>query len=73
MKDMLYAAVGLVAAVVAAWQIYAFVVQKTPKRGDSADHSHIIIGVVCAIIALICAGLFLSGKVNRAEEIHITE
>ena len=71
MKDLLYAVVGLIAAGVAVWQIYTFVNQGA--KSDSADYSHIIIGAVCAIIALICGGLFLSNRVNRQEEIHITE
>lgn len=71
MKDLLYAVVGLIAAGVAVWQIIAFVNQGV--RSADADYSHLIIGVICAVIALICGGLFLSNRVNRQEEIHITE
>lgn len=70
-KDLLYAIVGLIAAGVAAWQIWLFVNQGA--RSGEANYNHIIIGVICAIIALICGGLFLSNRVNRQEEIHITE
>lgn len=71
MKDLLYAVIGLIAAVGAVYEIYHYLSQ----RASSADFSHssIIIGVICAIIALICGGLFLSNRVNRQEEIHITE
>ena len=71
MKDLLYAVVGLVAAAVAVWQIWMFVNQGV--RSSDASYTHIIVGVVCAIIALVCGGLFLSNRVNRQEEIHITE
>ena len=71
MKDLLYAVVGLIAAGVAIWQIWEFVNQGV--RSVDANYSHIIIGVICAVVALICGGLFLSNRVNRQEEIHITE
>lgn len=71
MKDLLYAVVGLIAAGVAVWQIWVFVNQGA--KSANADYSHIIIGAICAIVALICGGLFLSNRVNRQEEIHITE
>ena len=72
MKDLLYAVVGLIAAAVAAFGIYSYLSQKVP-RGTEPDHTWIIIGVISAIVALICGGLFLSGRVNREEEIHVTE
>lgn len=72
MKDLLYAVVGLVAAVVAAYGIYSYLTQKVP-RGTEPDHMWIIVGVISAIVALICGGLFLSNRVNREEEIHITD
>ena len=71
MKDLLYAVVGLIAAAVAVWQIWMFVNQGV--RSADADYTHIIIGVICAVVALICGGLFLSNRINRQEEIHITE
>lgn len=69
MKDLLYAVVGLIAAVVAVYEIYSYLSQ----RASSVSHTPIVVGIVCAIIALICGGLFLSNRVNRQEEIHITE
>lgn len=71
MKDLLYAVVGLIAAIVAVWQIWVFVTQRASS--ETANYSHLIFGAVCAIIALACGGLFLSNRVNRTEEIHITE
>jgi uncharacterized membrane protein YidH (DUF202 family) len=69
-KNMLYAVVGLIATGVAVWQIWAFI---QVQKGETANNTHIIVGIICAIVALICGGLFLSGRVNRQEEIHITE
>lgn len=71
MKDLLLAVVGLVAAGVAAWQIYVFV--QPVAKGVVVSNVPLIIGIVCAVIALICGGLFLSGRVNKNEEIHVTE
>ena len=71
MKDLLYAVVGLIAAGVAVWQIWFFVNQDV--RSADADYKQLIIGVICAVVALICGGLFLSNRVNKQEEIHITE
>ncbi|MGI8555783.1 MAG: hypothetical protein ACR2LT_05455 [Pyrinomonadaceae bacterium] len=71
MKDLLYAVVGLIAAAGAVWGIWKFVNQGV--RSADADYTHLIIGIICAVIALICGGLFLSNRVNRQEEIHITE
>ncbi len=69
MKDLLYAVVGLIAAAVAAYEVYAFLSQ----RASNVSHTPIYVAVIAAIIALVCGGLFLSNRVNRTEEIHITE
>ncbi len=50
-KDLLYAVVGLIAAGVAVWQIWFFVNQGV--RSADADYSHLIIVVICAVVALI--------------------
>lgn len=68
---VLYAVVALVAAIVAVWQFYSYISQNVPKGSESS--LGLIVGIVCGIVAIICFGLFLSGKVNKSEEIHITE
>ena len=71
MKDLLFAVVGLIAAVIAAWQIWSFV---TPlPAGVAVNNMQLYIGLSCALVALICGGLFLSGRVNKDSDIHITE
>lgn len=69
MKDMLYAVIALIAIAVAVWQFIVFVGQ--PAR--SVSYTPIIIAGICALIALVCGGLFLSGRVNKTDDIHITE
>jgi amino acid transporter len=69
MKDMLYAVLGLISAIVAVWQIVVYVGQKSV----AVSNTHIIIAVVCGILAIAFGGLFLSGRVNKQEEIHITQ
>lgn len=69
MKNLLYVVVGLVAIGVAIWQFTVFVGQ--PR--NSASYMPIIVAVICGIIALVCGALFMSGRVNKTEEIHITE
>ncbi len=67
---MLYAVVALIAAAVSAWQIWTYLSQ---PKGAEISQIHIIIGIICAIIAIVCGGVFLSSRVNKTEEIHITE
>jgi uncharacterized protein YneF (UPF0154 family) len=69
MKDMLYAVLGLISAVVAVWQIIVYLGQKPSE----VSNTHIIIAIVCGLIAIVLGGLFLSGRVNKQEEIHITQ
>jgi len=66
---VLYALVTVVSAIIAAWQIWTYLSQK----GNDVSQVPIIIGIIFAIIAIVCGGLFLSSRVNKTEEIHITE
>jgi hypothetical protein len=69
MKDMLYAVLGLISAIVAIWQVTVYLGQKA----SAVSNTPIIIAVVCGIIAIVLGGLFLSGRINKQEEIHITQ
>lgn len=65
MKDMLFALLALVSAVVAAYFLYQF---------QKADNSNsLIIGLIFAVVAIAFGLLFIFGRVNRHDEIHITE
>ena len=69
MKNLLYVVVGLIAVAGAIWLFTMFIGQ--PK--NNASYMPIIGAVGCAIVALVCGALFMSGRVNRTEDIHITE
>ena len=67
MKDMLFAVLALVSAVVAIYFIYSF------QKDDVSNSTSLILGIVFALLALVLGGFFMFGKVNKHEEIHITE
>lgn len=69
MKDILYAVLGLISAIIAIWQIIVYLGQKA----NDVSNTHIIVAIVCAILAIVFGGIFLSGRVNKQEEIHITQ
>lgn len=65
MKDMLFALLALISAGVAAYFLYQF---------QNYDNSNsLIIGIVFAVVAVAFGLLFIFGRVNRHDEIHITE
>lgn len=59
---MLYAILALICAVVA---VLIF------RMADSS--LYIIAAILFAILTIVFGGLFLSGRVNKNEDIHITE
>lgn len=71
MKDLLYILVGLAGAGVALWQFFAYTAQ--PKNSPTFSYMPIVFTAIGVIIALVCGALFMSGRVNRTEEIHITD
>ena len=65
MKDLLYAILALIVAGAAAYFFYKF---QTAK-----DSNSLIIGIVLALLAIVLGGLFMYGRVNTHDDIHITE
>ena len=66
MKDMLYALMALISAIVAALSIY--------KYTNSNDEKLYLVGFIVFLLAALVLGvLFMSGRVNKKEDIHITE
>ncbi|MEQ1604024.1 MAG: hypothetical protein ABL999_04075 [Pyrinomonadaceae bacterium] len=66
MKDMLFAVLALVAAVAAAFSFY--------KYTSSDDNKvFLVIALVCALATVGLGGFFLSGRIGKKEDIHITE
>lgn len=65
-SDMLYALLALMSLVVTAGSYYMY---KT-----SGGNSLYLVGIIVFLLATVgFGGLFLSGRVNKNEEIHITE
>lgn len=69
MKDLLYAVLGLLSAAAGAYFMYSYISQKA----NDASSMPFILAIVFIILALVFGALFLFGKVNKQEEIHITE
>ncbi len=67
MKDVLFALLALVFAIIAAFFFYTF------QTTENSSIMYMILGVVFVVLTAICGVLFLSKRVNKAEDIHITE
>jgi hypothetical protein len=66
-KDLLYAGLALVSAVIAAYCFVSF-------RGASDNKTMMIVAaIVFTLLALGFGTMFLMGRVNKNEDIHITE
>ena len=65
MKDMLYAVLALVSAVSAvfSWLQYT----------GSANTLYLVLFGVLVVATIALGAMFLSGRVNKKEDIHITE
>jgi hypothetical protein len=74
MKDLLYIVLGLAAAGVGAWRMWVYATGSAiAGRPNSQQLSDLIIAIVCILVAIVFVGLFLAGRVNKEEEIHITK
>jgi len=65
-KGTLNAVLALVCLLVAVWSFYTYTT--TPPNSV-----YLILAILFAILMVIFGGMFLSGRVNKSEEIHITE
>jgi hypothetical protein len=66
-KDLLYAILALVSAVIAAYCFVSF-------RGATDNKTMMmVVAIVFTLLALGFGTLFLMGRVNKNEDIHITE
>ncbi len=70
MKDMLYAVVALISVIAAGFFFYNYV---SPADAESANALYFVLALLFLVITLVCGALFLSGRVNKTEDIHITE
>ena len=72
MKSAIYIILCLITAVAGAWQMYAYL-STVNNRNTSGNMTHLVISIVCIVAALVFGGLFLAGRVNKEEELHITQ
>lgn len=66
MNNLLY---GLIALASAAGAVF-FLFIKEKQEGNLIP---LIVGIICVILLIVFGGLFLAGRVNKTEDIHITE
>lgn len=69
MIDILTWVVGLAATGVAIWQYWVFATHNDPQGG----HNNLYLAIAATIVAFICALVFFVRRVNKEEEIHITQ
>ena len=62
---MLYALGALISLIIAAVCFYWIRVESNPLL--------LVVGIVFGILTIVFGGLFLSGRVNKTEDIHVTE
>lgn len=67
MKDLLYAVLALVSAVIA---VFSFMSYKSSGNGNTLM---LVVAIIFLLLTLGLGAMFLSGRVNRGEDIHITE
>ena len=70
MGNLLYGLISLVSFVIAA---YLFFGMRGAADGAERNLTPLILAIVLVIVGLIFGGLFLAGRVNKTEDIHITE
>lgn len=69
LKDILSLVIGIAAAIFAIYEFVKFL--QTP--GAQSGTNHAIWAGVGAVVAVICGVIFFVGRVNKEEEIHITQ
>ena len=67
---MLYALLALVSAVIAAGSFYFFQSNKDPNNSGTL---YLVVGAVFVLLTVVFGVIFMSGRVNKTEDIHITE
>jgi uncharacterized membrane protein YqaE (UPF0057 family) len=67
--DILTWVVGLPASVFALYEFYKFATFADPQGG----HNHLWLAIAATVVAFVCALIFFVRRVNKEEEIHITQ
>ena len=63
---MLFALLALVSAIIAAFSFYTY-------TNSNDNKLYLAVTILFALATIVLGGLFLSGRVNKADDIHITE
>jgi hypothetical protein len=73
-RNVLLWVVGLVMAAVAIWQFSLFVAFKDSQGFLEAEGGtlHLWLGIGAGVITCLCAFAGIFGRINKAEELHIT-
>ena len=72
MKDAIKILLGLVSLVFGIYNYYKYAsVDYSTEAGK--DTTHLLIALACFAVFIICGILFFVGRVNKEEEIHITQ
>ncbi|MFN0277714.1 MAG: hypothetical protein ACKVRN_03835 [Pyrinomonadaceae bacterium] len=66
MKGMINALVALVFLVAAIVSFYTYTT-------TAQNNLYLVLAIIFAVLMVVFGGMFLSGRVNKGEEIHITE
>lgn len=69
MKDSLFAILGLLSAIAGAYFFYRF--QTQPD--DSGGSMNLILAIILILLAVAFGAYYMFNRVNRHEEIHVTE
>jgi uncharacterized membrane protein len=69
MLDIVTWVVGLAATVFAIYKYYQFATHPDTQGG----HSYLYWAIAATVVAFICALIFFVRRVNKEEEIHITQ
>ena len=67
MRGMLNGLLALVSLVITAVCFYG------TRQRDPPQTIFIVLAIIFAILMVVFGGMFLSGRVNKTEDIHITE
>jgi hypothetical protein len=63
---MLYDLLAFISAVVTVGSVYWYI-------SKAENTLYIVVAILFAILTVVFGGLFLSGRINKTEDIHITE
>ncbi len=70
MKDNMYAVIAVIGAILA---VFLFVTYRNQADAESANTLYLVGAIIATVVTIVCAAIFLSGRVNKTDDIHITE